>query len=108
MEYQLNQVTEEVEYGLLCPDGTVLWPPDTYRGYAFDTDEQRNGFAQILIGAAQELKIEPTVFIGAFGWVPREKTTYVVSKVHDGSVEMGHQWKVDEVPVDGESPDPKE
>lgn len=109
MEYQLNDVVETVNYGLRCPDGSVIWPPDTYKGYPIDTDQERNDFANILVGAAQELKIDPTVFVGAFAWVPRQSITYVISKVPDQAIEMGYQWPIEEeTPVDGESPDPNE
>lgn len=109
MEYQLNEVIEEVEIGLRCPDGSIIWPPDDYKGYSFKTIEERNNFPQILIGSAQELKIDPQVWISAFAWVPRLKTTMVVSKVPDEVVEMGHQWPIPEqTPVDSESSDPNE
>lgn len=109
MEYQLNAVEERVDYGLRCPDGTILWPPDTYKGYAFDTDELRNGFADMLVGAAAELKIDPTVFVSAFAWVPRYSVIYVIGKVVDDVITMGYVWpqpEVDQNPVDGEQPTP--
>lgn len=107
MQYQLNNVEELVDYGLRCPDGTVLWPPNTYRGYEFDTAELRNGFASVLAGAAGELKIDPGAFVSAFAWVPRYVSSYVISRVEDDAIEMGHQWLQTEAPVDEEQPEPK-
>lgn len=109
VEYQLNEVEEQINYGLRCPDGSVIWPPDTYKGYPINTEQERNDFANILVGAAQELKINPTVFVSAFAWVPRQSITYVISKVPDQVIEMGHQWPIEEQeqeePVDGEPPE---
>ena len=103
MRYELNEATEQIDYGLRCPDGTVIWPPETYKGYPFETAKQRNEFPEILAGAAKELKVTPSVWISAFSWVPRQSMIYVISKVPDEVIKMGDQWP-EETEAEGESP----
>jgi len=101
-DYQLVSVDEQVEYGLRTPDGTVIWPPETYRGYPFSTNEERAAFQDILNAAAVELKLDIATFVGGFQWVPRSRTTLVVAKVYDQHLDIGHPW-----PVEPQEPTPE-
>jgi hypothetical protein len=102
VDAHLEDMSEEVEFGLRTPDGTVLWPPDTYRGYPFATPQERNALADILLEAGRELKVDPVSFAASFKWVPRSKTTFVVCRVADTVLDMGVKFDVPEV-TDGES-----
>lgn len=88
MEYQLVSVEEAVEYGLQTPDGTVIWPPQDYRGFAIDTAADRAELPTVLRVCAGELLLDPESFAAGFGWVPRAVMTTVVAKVLDGRLSI--------------------
>lgn len=102
---ELLDLTEELEYGLGCPDGTVIWPPQSWHGYPIATAQDRNGFADILLAAGKDMNVDPTAFARAFMWVPRSRTTIVLSKVAETALDMGVTF---DVPVTDGEPTPNE
>lgn len=81
MEHQLVSVTETIEYGLRTPDGTVIWPPGTYKDFPIDTEAARSDMGNVLRVAASNLMLDPEGFVSGFGWVFRTVTATVVAKV---------------------------
>lgn len=91
---EASTVTEATEIGLLCPDGSVIWPPQTYVGHGIATPEERNAIPNLLAAAAPQMRLDPQTFLASFRWVFRTVTTVVLMKTEEDSLDMTARWEV--------------
>jgi hypothetical protein len=60
----------EIEYGLVLPNGEVVW--NTWKGQDFSTLEGRARTREVLSATAVECGWEETGFTNSYGWKARE------------------------------------
>lgn len=65
-----DQKTEIVEYGLLLPNGQVLW--NNYNGRSLETPADRLEMVQVLRKTAQECGFPEDGFVANYQWIHRK------------------------------------
>ena len=68
-------VIREQEIGLRLPNGTQIYPPETWHGHSLDGAENRDGLLQTLRAAAANLGYPEESFLEHYQWVTRDKIT---------------------------------
>ena len=81
-----NQKTEVVEYGLLLPNGQVLW--NNYNERSLETPAERLEMVQVLRKTAQECGFHEDDFTSNYKWIHRkvEVTVLGIFPLGDPSV----------------------
>jgi hypothetical protein len=60
------------DVGLRLPNGTEVWPPSDYKGFAFSTPEDRGKLLEVLVQTEADLNLPPGSFVGQHAWLKRE------------------------------------
>lgn len=72
------------ETGLKLPDGTLIFPPDTWHGRGVETNDDRAVIVSALRESAVNLGIAETELLDRYKWHVRDKQTITVTRRMDG------------------------
>ena len=75
----------QVETGLRLPDGTEVWPPNTWHGHQVHTPEGRQRVVEAITVSAANLGMTPEDLIEHYRWIVREKHLYITTVCNDGT-----------------------
>lgn len=91
------ETRNEKVIGLRLPDGTEIYPPDTWHQRSLETPEDRRVIHQSIVIAARNLSISENELLGRFAWVTRSRMTAVVWGDSAEAVSLADAGQVDEV-----------
>lgn len=77
----------QVETGLRLPDGTEVWPPNTWHGHQPNLPEDRQRILEAITLSAGNLGMIPADLTEQYRWIVREKHLYITT-VCDSGTEM--------------------
>lgn len=69
------------ETGLRCPDGTEIWPPETWHSHPLATEAERDVVAQAIIDAAATVHMPVEDLISRYTWVTRSRVIRTVTLI---------------------------
>jgi hypothetical protein len=75
----------EIETGLRLPDGTEVWPPDTWHGHQVTTPESRQRLLEAITISAANLGMIPEDLTEQYRWIVREKHLYITTVCDSGT-----------------------
>lgn len=75
---QDGDITNEVEYGLILPDGSIIWPPQQWHGRTFATPEDRQHLLSSVRLSERNLGFPPGGLVSQFAWATRTKVTAIL------------------------------
>ena len=97
------EVETVVEHGLKLPNGTEIYPPDTWHGRGVETPEDRKVIINALVNSANELGIwPPEDLLNTYAWVAKERQVVTMSWTLNVSVEPLTDQSSPEPVVDAE------
>ena len=74
----------DYEVGLRLPDGTEVWPPDTWHDHPLVSDEDRRTILTAIAASATKLGMDAAELVSRYRWVVREKHSYTTVVLVDG------------------------
>jgi hypothetical protein len=101
------QFRSETETGLKLPDGTLVFPPDTWHGRGVLTNEDRAVIVAALQESANHHGIPVADMLDKYKWHVREKMIITVTRRMDGrNHDLDDPTLTDQIAeiVDGEGP----
>jgi hypothetical protein len=75
---EIQHLEEEAEYGMRLPNGTEIWPPETFNGTDSTTAEKRHAIVEALRAAEVNLGKEPEQLLAEYQWIVRYRKTMVI------------------------------
>lgn len=72
--------TESLRVGLQLPNGSILWPPDTYLGHDITTVDDRRKFVDHLRESATQMQFEEADLLGRYKWISQGKYVVTITK----------------------------
>lgn len=78
-----SYVTREQEIGLRLPNGTTVYPPDTWHGHPLTDAAEREAIVALIRAAAIRLGYDENHFVEHYAWATREKISAVVYEQGD-------------------------
>ena len=73
--------TTETEIGLRLPDGTEIWPPETWHGRSLVTLGDRHLIFDAIAASATNLGLDEGFLASQYRWVTRFRNTYTTVTV---------------------------
>lgn len=77
------EVEERRVIGLRLPDGTEIWPDNSWHGRGVETPEDRRVIVESLKVSARNLSVEESLLLEAYRWIVRVDKVYNVVVVGD-------------------------
>ncbi|AON96852.1 hypothetical protein BI081_gp255 [Mycobacterium phage Tonenili] len=74
------EVTSEIEIGLKLPDGTQIFPPETFHGSSLATAEDRQAIHAALLVAAANMGYPPDRIQEDYSWIQRENEVVTIRR----------------------------
>lgn len=70
-----ESVSEQVEFGLVLPNGNTVW--DNYHGYVFTTEADRQLMLAVLKQSAEDTGFDEEDFLANYEWTARKVVTTI-------------------------------
>lgn len=72
-------VQEQTLVGLRLPDGTEIWPGETWHGRGVETPEDRQVIVEAIRASAPNMGIDEGLLLTNYHWLIRVDTSYTVN-----------------------------
>lgn len=72
------QTSHEKVIGLRLPNGTEVFPPNTWHGHALHGPENRRAIYDAICNSARNLGLDEVELLGRYSWVTRSRVTAIV------------------------------